>query len=66
MTLATAIGPFIGIFIHQHFNFNMIFVFCLICVAISLVLSFFLKVQEITLTEEQKAELKGFKLIQFY
>ena len=53
MTLATAIGPFIGMFILQHFNFKIIFVFCLICVAISLVISFFLKVQEITLTKEQ-------------
>ncbi len=65
MTLATAIGPFIGIFIQQHFQFNMIFVFCLICIAISLVLSFFVEVQEITLTDEQKAELKGFKLSNF-
>lgn len=65
MTLATAIGPFIGIFIQEHFQFKMIFVFCLICIAISLVLSFFLGVQEITLTEEQKAELKGFKLSNF-
>ena len=63
MTLATAIGPFIGIFILEHFSFNIIFIFCLICVAISLFLSFFLKVQEITLTQEQAAEMKGFKLI---
>ena len=61
MTLATAIGPFIGIFILQRFSFNIIFIFCLICVAISLFLSFFLKVQEITLTQEQTAEMKGFK-----
>ena len=65
MTLATAVGPFIGIFIQQHFQFKMIFVFCLICIAISLVLSFFIKIQEITLTEEQKADLKGFKLSNF-
>jgi MFS family permease len=43
----------------------MIFVFCLTCIAIGLVLSFFIEVQEITLTEEQKAELKGFKLSNF-
>jgi MFS family permease len=65
MTLATAIGPFIGMFIQQHFHFTMIFVFCLTCIAIGLVLSFFIEVQEITLTEEQKAELKGFKLSNF-
>ena len=50
---------------NEHFQFKIIFVFCLICIAISLVLSFFLKVQEITLTEEQKAEIKGFKLSNF-
>lgn len=65
MTLATAIGPFIGMFIQQHFHFTMIFVFCLTCIAIGLVLSFFIDVQEITLTEEQKADLKGFKLSNF-
>lgn len=65
MTLATAIGPFIGIFILQHFSFNIIFVFCLICVVISLVISLLLKVQEITLTAEQAAELRGFKLSNF-
>ncbi|MDR7236511.1 MFS transporter [Neobacillus drentensis] len=65
MTLATAIGPFIGILIQQHFQFNMIFAFCLICIVISLVLSFIIKVKEITLTEDQKAELKGFKVSNF-
>ncbi|WP_066066846.1 MFS transporter [Neobacillus soli] len=65
MTLATAIGPFIGIYIQQHFQFKMIFVFCLVCIAISLVLSVIIKVEEITLTEDQKAELKGFKLSNF-
>lgn len=65
MTLATAIGPFVGMFIQQHFQFTMIFVFCLICIAFALVLSFIIEVKEITLTEEQKAELKGFKLSNF-
>lgn len=65
MTLATAIGPFIGMFLQQHFQFQSIFVFCLTCIAFGLVLSFFIDVQEITLTEEQKAELKGFKLTNF-
>jgi MFS family permease len=65
MTLATAIGPFIGMFIQQHFQFSMIFVFCLTCIAIGLVLAFFIEVEEITLTEEQKAELKGFRLSNF-
>ncbi len=65
MTLATAIGPFIGMFIQRHFPFNMIFVFCIICMALALILSLFIEIQEITLTEEQKADLKGFKLSNF-
>ncbi|WP_338450138.1 MFS transporter [Niallia oryzisoli] len=65
MTLATAIGPFIGMFIQQHFEFSMIFVFCLICIVIGLILSFNIEVKEITLTEAQKAELRGFKLSNF-
>lgn len=65
MTLATAIGPFIGIYILDHFQFYAIFVFCLVCIAISLILSILIKVQEIKLTEEQLNELKGFKLSNF-
>lgn len=65
MTLATAIGPFIGIYILQHYSFNVIYVFCFICVAVSLVLSLITKVQEVTLTQDQKDELKGFKLSNF-
>lgn len=65
MTLATAIGPFIGIYILDHFQFNAIFVFCIICIAVSLVLSILIKVQEIQLTEEQLNEMKGFKLSNF-
>lgn len=65
MTLATAIGPFVGIFILQRYSFNIIFVFCLICVSISLLLALFIKVQEISLTEEQIEEMKGFRLSNF-
>ena len=57
--------PFHWHFYLERFSFNIIFIFCLICVAISLFLSFFLKVQEITLTQEQAAEMKGFKLSNF-
>ncbi|WP_379969661.1 MFS transporter [Ectobacillus sp. sgz5001026] len=65
MTLATAIGPFVGIFILQRYSFNIIFVFCLICVSISLLLALFIKVQEISLTEEQIEEMKRFRLSNF-
>ncbi|RPJ94438.1 MFS transporter [Rummeliibacillus sp. TYF005] len=65
MTLATAIGPFIGIFILENFHFNAIFVFCLICIVISLILSILIHVQEIKLTPDQLAEMNGFKLSNF-
>ncbi|WP_040950942.1 MFS transporter [Gorillibacterium massiliense] len=65
MTLATAIGPFIGLFILEHFSFKLIYVFCLGCAAISLVIALLLRIQEITLTQEQTAEMKGFKLSNF-
>ncbi len=65
MTLAAAIGPFIGMFILQHFNFTVMFVFCLVCVVISLVISFFMKVPKVKLTKEQSSEMKGFKLSNF-
>ncbi|MCQ6279442.1 MFS transporter [Bacillus sp. EB600] len=65
MTLAAAIGPFIGMYILQQFNFMIMFIFCLVCVAISLGISLFLKVPKVTLTKEQSSEMKGFKLANF-
>lgn len=45
-TLSTAVGPFIGLFVTQHFTFQLLFVLCLLFEAIGLVLAFFLKVTE--------------------
>ena len=41
-TLATAIGPFIGLYMRQHTSFQMIFSFCLALGVISLITAFFL------------------------
>lgn len=65
MTIATAIGPFIGIFILERFEFSMIFIFCLVCVIISTFISQVLKVEEITMSKEELADMKGFKLSNF-
>lgn len=60
-TLATAIGPFIGLYMSQHTTFQMIFSFCLVLGIISLLTVFFLYVP--TLTESSNTnETKGFKL----
>lgn len=66
ITLATAIGPFLGMFISQHGSFNMIFIACAIVAILSLFITFFLSVSEIKLTEEQEEGMKEFKFNNFF
>ena len=66
VTLATAIGPFLGMFISQHGSFNMIFVACAISAALSVACALFLFVTEIGLTEEQLEAMKGFHFKSFF
>ncbi|WP_042349315.1 MFS transporter [Bacillus massiliigorillae] len=61
VTLATAIGPFLGLFLSQHTSFSTIFITTAIFAIFSFVVSFFLKVPKSTLTKEQIQEMKGFK-----
>nr|AXS01267.1 Major Facilitator [uncultured bacterium] len=60
-TLATAIGPFFGMFLSRHGSYNMIFAVCAITSVISLVIAPFLSLRKIELTEEQISSTKGFK-----
>ncbi|MCE5215423.1 MFS transporter [bacterium] len=60
--LATAVGPFLGIFISQRGSFGMIFAACAVASAISLVVTPLLSIAGTQLTREQLAEMKGFKL----
>ncbi|SES92607.1 Predicted arabinose efflux permease, MFS family [Salinibacillus kushneri] len=46
ITLATAIGPFIGLFMSEHTTYQVIFSFCLVLGIISLLIAFFLNVPE--------------------
>lgn len=64
--LATAIGPFLGIFITQHADFNMIFAVCSAFSFISLIVMLFAEIREVPLTEDQRAQLKGFRLKDFF
>ena len=66
VTLAAAIGPFLGIFINQHAGFNMNFVLCTILLAVSFITAFFLKVSKVEFTKEQLENMKGFKLSNFF
>ncbi|MBD8136221.1 MFS transporter [Bacillus sp. CFBP 13597] len=63
-TLATAIGPFIGLFMAQHTSFQIIFSFCLALGVISLITAFFLYVPALNVTAKV-TESKGFKLSNF-
>lgn len=63
-TLATAIGPFIGLYMAQHTSFQVIFSFCLALGVISLITAFFLYVPALLVTAKV-TESKGFKLSNF-
>ncbi|MEF2097761.1 MFS transporter [Bacillus sp. CFBP9009] len=63
-TLATAIGPFIGLYMAQHTSFQVIFSFCLALGVFSLITAFFLYVPAMKVTGKV-TESKGFKLSNF-
>lgn len=52
--LATGIGPFIGLYLSQNENFNMIFSFCLLLGIISLLNAFLLKFPMVHKTKTKK------------
>ena len=63
-TLATAIGPFVGLYMSQHTSSQMIFSLCLALGIFSLITAIFVKVP--VLEEAIKTtEIKGFNLSQF-
>ncbi|MEH7072784.1 MFS transporter [Neobacillus drentensis] len=63
-TLATAIGPFIGLYMTQHTSFQMIFAFSLVLGVISLLTAFFVDVPALEL-KGKPSEAKGFKLFNY-
>jgi MFS family permease len=63
-TLATAIGPFIGLYMSQHTSFQMIFSFCLALGVLSFITAFFLYVPALE-ASTKKSEIKGFMLSNF-
>ena len=64
-TLASAIGPFLGIYLNQHVSFHTIVVTCVALVAVSYIAAFFLKVPEAKLTIEQLENMNRFTLSNF-
>ncbi|MEH6986378.1 MFS transporter [Cytobacillus firmus] len=61
-TLATAVGPFIGLLMMQKVSFQVIFVFCLAIGIIALITTFFLYVPAVETSDVKKP---GFQLSSF-
>jgi predicted MFS family arabinose efflux permease len=64
-TLATAVGPFIGLYMSQHTNFQVIFGFCLALAVICLITALFLRVPEVEAATTAASERRGFQLSSF-
>ncbi len=64
-TLATAIGPFVGLLLLRHGSFTSVIIACSIVSAISVAILPLLSVNNLKLTDEQLSESQGFKLKNF-
>ena len=65
MSLAAAIGPFLGMLMQHTLTFNYIIDFCVAMLVVCLAAIVVLKVPEMELSEEKKAELKKFSISNF-
>jgi MFS family permease len=65
VTIASAIGPFLGMFLSQNGSYSTIFIICIIFSAINLVIGLFISIPEMKLTGQQLEGIKGFKLSSF-
>ena len=61
-TVATGVGPFIGLLLIQHVSFDSVIIASAVASALSLAILPFLSVRDVELTAEQAEETKGFKL----
>jgi len=66
-TVATAIGPFLGLFMSQHADYSAIFIACSVFAVLAIVITLFARIPEITLSPEQRQQLRqGFRLRDFF
>ncbi|MGG3279965.1 MFS transporter [Paenibacillus solani] len=65
-TIASAIGPFLGIYINQHYGFQMNFVICAVLIVMSLLISVWISVPKETINQAQLNPTKSFKLSSFF
>ena len=66
VTGATALGPFLGIYLYQNGNFDLILILCSILLFFNCIMAVILKVPEMELTEEQMREIKKYSLNSFF
>ena len=66
VTVAAAIGPFLGMFITGHANFYMNFIVCIILLALSFIAVFFVKVPKLEFKKEELQKKKSFSLQNFF
>ena len=66
VTLATAVGPFLAMFLRQHGSYSMIFTACTIAAVLALVGMLFFAIPEIQLTPEQRKEMRRIKFSNFF
>src|SRR5699024_12323383 len=62
ITIATAIGPFIGIFMSQHTTYKMIFTFCALLAIISLIIALLVRIPATETPETSINEKQSFKI----
>jgi MFS family permease len=56
---ATAIGPFVGLFITQHADYRFTFMLCTISSLLSFILTLFVKIPKADISEEQLLHIKN-------
>lgn len=66
LTLASAIGPFLSIFLYHAFNYEVILVLSVVALALSLVAAFFLKIPTNVAATMQTKEKKPFRWSNFF
>lgn len=65
ITIATAIGPFIGIFMSQHTTYKMIFTFCALLAIISFIIALLVRIPATETPETSINEKQSFKISNF-
>lgn len=65
LVLGTAVGPFFGLLLSNHFSIDVLFGLCLALGIIGLLLSFLIQINFETTSEPAQKKSKGFSLSQF-